>query len=281
MRRLVPLALIPIGLIGSAALAACGDDAADPVADAPTVPPPASSAPPSDDTYELPDGADEVIVSIEYVGGFAPVESVFAQLPALLVTGDGRAFTPGPQIAIYPGPLLPNVQVIDIGASGLQELAALADEHGLLQERAYDSPTNVADASDTVVTIQVGGETYVHRAYALGIDGTEPEGARAELQAFVREATEIAVGESSPFEPEQFLVRSWPVDDLDAYDVEPTVLDWPTDVDVELAAASECLAIDAHAVTATFADANQLTFFEQDGVIYQLAVKPALPGATC
>jgi hypothetical protein len=290
--------LLALGLI--APLAACGDDTgssssptdsvAPPATTAPptTVPPPTApptTVPPPTAGYEHPDGADEVVVSITFEGGFVPVETIFTQLPTLLVTGDARQFALGPVPAIYPGPLLPNVQVADIGEDGVQSLLALADEHGLLQEREYEGPTNVADASDTVVTINANGETFVHRAYALGIDDGlgegmgDTEGARADLLAFV-EATAMGDVETAPFDPDLYLVRSFPVDDLTGYDIEPTIVEWPLD-DVVLAEADDCVAIDAESIGETFANANQLTFFEQDGVTYRLGDKPQLPGDTC
>ncbi|MEQ9162655.1 MAG: hypothetical protein RLN74_08105, partial [Ilumatobacter fluminis] len=207
------------------------------------------------------------------------------QLPSLLVTGDAREFSLGPQIEIYPGPLLPNVQLADIGEAGIQELLALADEHGLLQDREYDADTNVADASDTVVTISANGETYVHRAYALGLGGgpgmTEETGDRAELQAFVDAALmTLGTSETEAFEADAYLVRSFPIDDVSGYEIEPTIVEWTVD-GVDLAAASDCVEIPADQVADLFVDANQLTFFEQDGTTYQLAVKPQLPGDSC
>lgn len=301
MRRIHPTRatalIVPAALAFT--LAACGDDS-EPAADepidtvvdttaAPTTPP--TTAPPTAhpttvaDGYEHPTGADEVVVSIAYEGGFMTMEATFAQLPSLLVTGDAREFSLGPQIEIYPGPLLPNVQLADIGEAGIQELLALADEHGLLQDREYDADTNVADASDTVVTISANGETYVHRAYALGLGGgpgmTEETGDRAELQAFVDAALmTLGTSETEAFEADAYLVRSFPIDDVSGYEIEPTIVEWTVD-GVDLAAASDCVEIPADQVADLFVDANQLTFFEQDGTTYQLAVKPQLPGDSC
>ena len=299
MRRIHPTRatalIVPAALAFT--LAACGDDS-EPAADepidtvvdtttAPTTPettaPP--TAPPTADGIEHPTATDEVVVSVAYEGGFMTMEATFAQLPTLLVTGDARQFTLGPQIEIYPGPLLPNVQLADFGEAGIQELLTLADEHGLLQDREYETDSNVADAPDTVVTISANGETYVHRAYALGIGGgpgeTDETGARAELQAFVEAAT-MNVGETGTeaFEPSSYLVRSFPVDDLSGYEIEPTLVEWRVD-GIDLAAAAECLEMPADQVGDVFVDANQLTFFEQDGATYQLAVKPQLPGDSC
>lgn len=301
MRRIHPTRatalIVPAALAFT--LAACGDDS-EPAADEPidtvvdtTVAPttPATTAPPTAppttvaDGYEHPTGADEVVVSIAYEGGFMTMEATFAQLPSLLVTGDAREFSLGPQIEIYPGPLLPNVQLADVGEAGIQELLALADEHGLLQDREYDADTNVADASDTVVTISANGETYVHRAYALGLGGgpgmTEETGDRAELQAFVDAALmTLGTSETEAFEADAYLVRSFPIDDVSGYEIEPTIVEWTVD-GVDLAAASDCVEIPADQVADLFVDANQLTFFEQDGTTYQLAVKPQLPGDSC
>lgn len=270
-------------------LAACGDDGAEPVAQpGDSIPTPNTTVPatdaPSDDALEYPTGADEVVVEIGYEGGFMPVDGVFTQLPLLLVAGDGSQYVQGPQIEIYPGPLLPNVQVSDIGEDGIQSLLDLAAEHGLLTEREYDSPDNVADAPDTVVTIHANGETYVHRAYALGIgglDGSAETGDRGELQAFVEAATAGQLEGERRFEPETYLVRATPVDDLSAYEVEPTVLDWPADVTLALADAGDCAEVPAAEVAEMFADANQLTFYVDGDVTYQISVKPELPGSGC
>lgn len=271
------------------ALAACGDDGVEPAQQpGDSVPTPDTTVPttdtPADDGLEHPTNSDDVVIEIGYEGGFLPVEGVFTQLPVLLVAGDGSQYVQGPQIEIYPGPLLPNVQVSDIGESGIQSLLDLAAEHGLLTEREYESPQNVADAPDTVVTIRANGETYVHRAYALGIgglDGSDETGDRAELQAFVDAATVAAAEGERAFNPDMYLVRATPVDDLSVYDVEPTVVDWPADVSVALSDVGECAALPAGEVADLFAEANQLTFFVDGDVTYQVSVKPELPGGGC
>ncbi len=268
-------------------LAACGDGAEPTAQPGDRIPTPDTTLPtdaPAADAIVHPTGADEIVVEIGYEGGFMPVEQVFTQLPVLLVAGDGRRYVPGPQIAIYPGPLLPNVQVSDIGEGGIQSLLDLAAEHGLLTERDYESPDNVADAPDTVVSIHANGETYVHRAYALGIggfDGSDEAGDRAELQAFVDAVTIDLVADDPRFTPETYLVQATPLDDLSAYDIEPTLVDWPADVSLALADAVECAELPAADAADLFTDANQLTFFVDADVTYRLAVTPELPGGGC
>lgn len=278
--RLVPAFAAGALVVG---LAACGDDSS--TADRPTATDPTETIPPPDTVtpttvaagFEHPTGADEVVVEIAYEGGFVPVDVAFSQTPVLLVSGDGRQFVAGPQIEIYPGPLLPNVLVSNIGEDGIQALLDLAAEHGLLTERDYARNDMIADAADTVVRISANGETYEHRAYALGIDGGET-GVRAELQAFVAAATADLAMDAAAFEPETYLVRATPIEDTTGFEVEPTIVDWPVESSLALAGAAE---VPAASVRELFADANQLTFFVQDDVTYQLAVKPQLPGDSC
>jgi hypothetical protein len=288
---------LALAALAALALAACGDDSTN--GDTPTdslpvetVAPVETTAPPTappttvPSGIEHPTGADDVIVRIAYEGGFVPVEVTFLNLPTLLVSGDGHVFVQGPVPEIYPGPLLPNIQVSPVTEAGIQDLLALADEHGLLAAVEYTDPTNIADAPDTVVEISANGETFIHRAYALGIsDETDP--ARKALAEFVAAATgdwiygpNPEVGPQEQYQSDTFLIRASEVGDYTG-DIEPTVVDWPTAASVRLADASECAAVPAAEVGELFAGANQLTFFAESGITYQITVKPQLPGDAC
>src|SRR4029078_10674671 len=167
---LAPAALVALGL------AACGDDSSG---DEPTGTPPVVTVPSVDSTvppttvsppttvprgFEHPHGPDDVIVRVAYEGGFVPVETMFLNLPTLLVSGDGHVFVQGPVPEIYPGPLLPNIQVSPVTEAGVQDLLQLADEHGLLADVTYTNPTNIADAPNTVVAIFANRQTLSHNA---------------------------------------------------------------------------------------------------------------------
>lgn len=276
-------------------LAACGDDSqtasgdtvpapSTPGTSTPATPAPGTSAP-GTGAIEHPVGADDVVLRIGYEGGFVPVEVAFQNLPTLLVTGDGRLIVQGPVIEIYPGPLLPNLQVRTISEAGIQQLLALAADHGLLTERAYDNPTNIADAPDTVVHLAANREVYEHRAYALGIDGEEADELRQALADFVAAATgDFAVdnpelGPEQPYTSDTFLVRPTVVTDLTGYEIEPTVTDWPADLPPLVD--GECTEVPASVVSELFAAANQLTFFTSADQQFSLAVKPLIPGDSC
>ena len=232
----------PCSLVAARRRLACGDDASCRRYDAPPGP-----APTADGGYGSPPATDDVVISVAYEGGFAPVEMLFARTPVTLITGDGRALSTGPVPAIFPGPLLPNVLQRTITPEATQELVALADELGLLADITYAPNNMVADAADTVVTITVDGTTYEHRAYALGIDDEEDPD-RDHLMQFVTAMTDLPttvgadqLGPEEPYIGEEYLIRATPVDlDTSTFEVEPTVVEWPADAPVRLADAADC-----------------------------------------
>lgn len=293
MKRRTLLGLLAVTpLVG---LAACGDD--DTTSTSATQPPGESTLPPpadSDAGFDHPTGADDVVLRIGFEGGFVTPEITFQNLPMVLVTGDGRLFQQAPLPAIYPGQLLPNIQERTISESGIQTLLGLADEYGLTADVEYDRPDDIADAADTVVTIVAGGETFEHRAYALGStggpDGAETDERRAALADFVREAQEFTtatenedLGPEATVVPDTYLIRTMIAGDWSGSDddIAPTVVEWPADVSVRLTDEIECAEVPAAEVQALFEDATQLTWFAEDGISYQVFVKPALPGDSC
>lgn len=271
-------------------ITACGDDAATgSPTDGTAATVPDETLPPPDDRIDHPTGADDVVLRIGYEGGFVPVDHAWLNLPTLLVTGDGRMIVHGPTTAIYPGQLLPNMQVRTITEEGIQQLLELAEEHGLLADREYEAPTNIADAPDTVVTVRAAGGEFRHSAYALGLsaDGAEGDDARRQLGDFVATVTgDWSYGENPELGPEEpyvadvFLARPSVVTDLSGYEIEPTVVEWPGSVDLA-AAVDGCVELPADEYRDLLQSANQLTFFDAGGTTYALAVKPLLPGDSC
>ncbi len=62
-----------------------------------------------------------------------PPVNVFAMQPYVVITGDGEVVTQGPVPAIFPGPLMPNLQVRQLSEAGRAEILAAAKELGLLE----------------------------------------------------------------------------------------------------------------------------------------------------
>lgn len=257
----------------AALIAACGDDSQQ-----------AGS-------YSFPEVPDTVVLRIGYENGFVAPGTNFLHMPSLLVSGDGRVFTPGPMIEIYPGPLLPAILERSITKKGIEKILRLADDAALLGDIPdYSPPPDmmVADAPDTVVTITVNGTTYEHRANALGMD--RPEGgpstpARDNLLKFVTLVTDVAkvagaddVGAETAFVAEQYRFQAMAVDPTQWTDPSPTIVEWPTDAGVVLADSAQCATIAGSKGDDLFAKATQLTFFQEADLVYQLAVIGVLPG---
>lgn len=255
----------------SALLAACGDDEAA-----------------TEPSYA--DGPNDVVLSIRYEGGFVPMGFAFVNTPTLLVSGDGRVFEPGMQTLEFPGPLLSPVMVRPISAAGIRKVIRLAGDAGLLAAPPdYSLPGGmmVADAPTTVVTITVGGQTYRHAAEALGLgigDGTSTP-ARDNLAAFVEVMTDITavagtgeVGEPIPFDPDRYRLQAMEANPADWGEPAPTVVDWPAGTGVLLAEAATCATATAEGVGQVLTAADQLTFFREGDVVYQVFAAGMLPG---
>ena len=272
--------MLAIPALGATAslLAACGDAAEPGTTPEPTTPP----------TVPHPTGASDAVLRIAYEGGFVPMEYNFRRLPTLLISGDGRAFVQGAVPAIYPGPLLPAINVRTIDEVGLQILLALARTEGLLATPPdYSLPDGIgiADASDTVVELYANGTVYRHAANALGMDGTSTP-ARDALNRFVQKATALDatvgsahLGAEGPFAADEYRFMALQVDPS-TYTTEPlpTVVDWPASTGVVLASASECAVATDDAVGDVFRSANELTFFREGEIVHQLWVVQVLPG---
>lgn len=247
---------------------------------------------PSPDGYAHPTGPDDVVIEYTELSGFTTREYAFQQPPVVLISGDGRVFTTGPQIAIYPGPALPNIQVGTITEEAVQQLLSIADEAGLFADIDYTEESLVADAATATVTINVDGTPWVHSAYALGIDvpGVTLSPEREALREFTAQLTDLAgtvgadqLGPVDAFVPENYLIQAVEVATpaTAADGLEPTIVDWPTTADVALADATECAVVGADSVGDLFTNADQLTFFVDDDVTYQVVAVQQLPQRSC
>jgi hypothetical protein len=266
-------------LIGAPAVAAvaaaCGDDRVQP----------GNTSAPSGIPH--PSGAADTVLRLGFEGGFVPVGTAFVNLPTLLVSGDGRVFRPGAMTLEYPGKLLPPITVQPITEAGIQALLRLADDTGLIAAPPdYTAETNVADVPDTVLVINAKGGSFTHRAYALGFE-PETTPARQKFAGFVDVIGDLAavvgaanLGTEEILVPAELRFQATEVDEatLAGYEMEPTIVDWPADAGVRLAAATTCARSTAASVLAAFADATQLTFFRDAGVVYQVAAVAVLPG---
>jgi hypothetical protein len=267
------------------AFAACGDPNRASVATEPTSPVTvvASTIP---EGIVHPTGADDLVLKISYEGGLVPLEYHLVDVPELVVSGDGRIFTPAPASTQAPGPLMENILVRQISEDGVQALLRVVDSAGLLAPPPeYPDRHNVADAPDTVLTLVAAGGTFVHSAYGLGI-GDPETGVRKTLFDAVNTLIYLEpiptsnIDQGTSFIPVTYRLRASAVDlaSLPQPDPGQSVVDWPADAGVSLADASECARVGATAVGSLFIEAMQNTYFKDGDIVYRVVARGVLPG---
>jgi hypothetical protein len=230
-------------------------------------------------------------------------------LPVVSVYGDGTVIVPGPQVAIYPGPALPNLQRATITPAGMQILLAAARDAGLLGPDAHYDLDGIMDASTAEFTLNADGRVHTVSAYALmeSGGGREPEmpgtndpavaDARARLSLFRGQLDSLEalldreIGPWSSFEPEsvQLLVTAGAPDDGQGLVQQP--IDWP--LDAALATFGDALPIlvegqrcgvvvgaELDTLWPLLSEANALTPWTDGDAAFGIAARPLLPSET-
>jgi len=246
-----------------------------------------------------PTGADELVLRVEYQGGFVPYEFTLSSMPVWSLYGDGTLITQGPQIEIYPQPALPSLVRTHITEDGVQAILEAAKDAGLMDGDANYGDQCIADAATTVFTTNANGSTSVVSAYALDVGepagtcgGKQDAKAREALAEFQAKMGDLkswlpqgSVGADEPFDPTEMRVY------VLAYQGDPELpqkaMDWP--LDTPLSAFGEPLADgpqtrcgvitgqEFEQVYGAAQSANQLTPWVSEGTKYRLILRPLLP----
>lgn len=275
-----------------------------------TTPP---STPPSDDGsggIPHPDG-DEAVLVVSSAGGFVPVDFIVRAMPTFVMLGDGRVFQQGAVPAIFPGPALQPLNVRQLTPDGIQQVLRAIEQTGLFTQdlELRGAAGMVADASDTVFTLNAAGRQVTITVYALGMlapDMEPPPGmSSAEVEAH-RLLTALLDGlmmiDTSvtpdgwtddgwrPWEPDAFRlyvrdVGGEPPDDTLPEDVQP----WPIAADPAtfgdevplFGDGSRCGTVDGEDAIAwrtALAQASEITRWTTDGTDrWSVGVRPLLP----
>lgn len=252
----------------------------------------------------LPPVSSDLVLRITQEGGFVAPSWHFSQTPILAVYADGRVITTGPQIMIYPGPMMPNLQVAQLTARGLARLLGAAAEAGLADKNAAYPSHNVADAPDTVFLLIHDGQQTATSFGALGIepmlDAPAAEvSTRATALAFLEQSSALAnlvgaaeLGPSESYIPEAIQILAWPGDPSEndsSLTREPVA--WPLVTalasfgapllaDQGLSAGARCGVAHAAEVATLLPVLNAattLTGFSSVGQVYTVLPRPLLP----
>ena len=231
---------------------------------------------------------EAAVIQIHSEGGFLPVEISLAQGPRYTMLGDGRLIYEGPVILIYPGPLLPNYQVVQLDQETVDRVLQLVEEIGLpgIDREIDDSAMEfIADAATDVITYWDESGEHVYGVYALDVvqETTPRSAAFLELigvldqaagtepaQPYQAERVRVIAGPG--FVDEEFRqVNDWPLADTDLSAWTTVATDW------------KCRAFDDPEILDAFVDANQanqwrLPEASSDDEALTLLVRPLLPG---
>jgi hypothetical protein len=273
------------------ALAACADR-------------PGMAAPPSDPapppSAELPADAGALVLRVEHTGGFTTPEMQAARLPIVSAYADGRVILQGPVAAIYPGFAWPNIQVLEVGKEGVQELADRALAAGVAETDDLGTPP-LADVPSTRFTLVTAAGTHVREVYGLTETAGLPDpgltdaqvAARQRLQDLFDELTDLTLAQRPEDVPQPWtpaavaaVVRPWtaPEEDI-AQGLNPEPVPWPgpalpgeplgplPDLGCVVATGDEVTAVIAAA-----SGANVLTpWSSPDGGRWSVTFRPLLP----
>jgi len=236
----------------------------------------------------VPD-ADVAVIRIEQTGGMMPPWETMRWYPTVALFGDGRLITQGPQLEMYPGPALPNLQVTHFSQHAVEQALSWAAEAGLHGEDRFLGPM-LLDAGALVFTVVSAGAT--HHTSVSDISFNDPA-----INA-VREFQDVMTGlegwlpndvasAAAPFGWDRLRVISFPSDPASLPD--PALVhtvDWPL-ADLSTLGASwsepaqyrcfELAGDDLAVVRPTFELANELTLYRSADVTYQLYLHPLLP----
>jgi hypothetical protein len=257
-----------------------------------------SSGPPG---IAYPTGASDLVLRLRYVGGFVAPAAHLVDLPVISVYGDGTVIVPGPQVAIFPGPALPNLQRATISPAGMQILLEAARDAGLLGPDAHYDLGGIMDASSAEFTVNADGRLHTVSAYALMESGGSPQGpdasvaeARTKLARFQAQLASLEgslgseLGGWSPYRAERFqLLVSAGAPDNQGLVQQPIA--WP--LSTPLATFGEALpdlfqgqrcgvvsGADAALLMPLLQKANALTPWTSEDAAYGMTVRPLLPG---
>jgi hypothetical protein len=149
-----------VGATVSLLLAACGSAAPTP---SPSGAPPSAGPGASDEPSAAPSTgpASALLLEVTSEGGFINPSAGIAALPDVVVDADGHIYTPAPSLGATGSPLVPPVDVRDVGPAGAGQILEAIRAAGLDHEG--EGGGIVADTGSAVFTVVIDGTTIVSR----------------------------------------------------------------------------------------------------------------------
>ena len=289
------LSVAVVGLLGAACAATTR-----PAPPSPSLPPgpgPSASPVPSSDASAPP---ASLLLKVTSEGGFINPAATLAALPIVTVYADGKIFTPAPVDAIAPGPLLPALNIRDVGPEGAKSILAAIRTVGL-DKPAAGGPGVPGDAGTDVFTVIVDGTTTTSRFVGGGPGGpgvgggvTNPEqGAAIDLLSRLLDPAETWGAPSAPeaaYTPSGYRIFVGPPNAQPDPTPGSSAVAWPLATALDafgtpavpdrgIAGLRQGVALgtDAETLTPILKSATTETTFTSAGKSFTLYVRPLLP----
>lgn len=239
-------------------------------------------------TNTVPPDPEVAVLTVTSEGGFIAPDARVSAMPRYVVGADHTLYYQGPVPEIFPGPLLPNIQVVKLSSQAWKDLLGVVAELGIAdyEEKLDDEGADrIADAGTDVITYHDANGDHRLAIYALGIAGGSNSQDRLLATDLMQILDDAAFNEESrPFSPETLQVAAGDA----GLDVEPgmaKVQPWPLDVGyanmAEWIAGWRCVEVGGPKVSdllETFSNANQATLWDTGSEKVNLRVVPLMPG---
>jgi hypothetical protein len=227
----------------------------------------------------------------------------FGWLPMITIAGDGRVVVAGPQIAIYPGPLLPNQQARAITDRGFTKIVELARKLGMLSGSGDFVPPDARPGA-SLGRVEIVVEGVVHdlrgdpsRVIVCVTTPCDPApGTPEAFGTFWSSLTDLSwlggdLGPEAPYVADAYAVLTG-VEPVDDPAIRPGLAVWPLEGSLATFGkpigsdpeprCGTVLGADAGALRPSFESANQLTRWIDEGGdpadATALLVRPMVPG---
>jgi hypothetical protein len=204
-------------------------------------------------------------------------ETVFSDVPVLVLLGDGTVYVPlrGSTGVVRP------VGTATVPRTTVDKILAWAQAEGLLQDPPDYTPAEViTDGHDTTVRVSAAGGAWTHVGYMLDWEPAATD-ARDRLQMFVVVAEgfawSVAAGVADPVRPSGLRMMARQVSPADVYG---DLGAWPADSSVRLADVGGCTVIHDLAALRVLTTSDK-SFYRDRGRTYSVAAAVMLPGDSC
>ncbi len=236
----------------------------------------------------VPPDPEVAVLTVTTEGGFVPPDFRVGNLPRYVVGADHTLYYHGPVPEIFPGPLLPNVQMVELSGQAWKDIFDVVAELGLpdYAEKLDDQGADqIADAGTDVITYHDANGDHRLAIYALGVTNGSTSQDRLLATDLMQILDDAAFkGESQPFSPLTLQVAAGDA----GLDVEPgmaAVQAWPLDVTyadmTDWIVGWRCVEVGGPKVSdlmGTFGDANLATLWDTGTEQVNLRVVPLMPG---